>query len=48
MKSVYILLMFIRFLAALNKSSKKKETGIKKEIAEVLQQASDLRKKTGK
>ena len=32
----------------LKKSSKKKETGLEKEIVEVLQQASDCRKNTGK
>ena len=40
--------MVICSLDALKKSSKKKETGIEKETVEVLQQASDRRKKTGK
>ena len=40
--------MVICSLDALEKSSKKKETGIEKEIVKVLQQASDRRKKTGK
>ena len=40
--------MVIFSLDALKKSSKKKETGIEKEIVDVLQQASDRRKKTGK
>ena len=40
--------MVICSLDALQKSSKKKETGIVKEILEVLQQASNCRKKTGK
>ena len=35
-------------LYALKKSSKKRETGIEKEIVKVLQQAADCRKKTGK
>ena len=40
--------MVICSLDALKKSSKKKETKIKKEIVEVLQQASYRRKRTGK
>ena len=40
-------LMIIFSLSALKKSSKKKETRIKQEIVEVLQQASCRRKKTG-
>ena len=40
--------MVICFLDALKKSSKNKEMGIEKEIVEVLQQASERRKKTGK
>lgn len=40
--------MFIRFLAALKKSSKKEETEVEKEILEMLQKASDRRKSTGK
>ena len=40
--------MVICSLDALKKSSKKKETGIGKEIVEVLQLASDRRKNTGK
>ena len=40
--------MVICSLDALKKSSKKKETGIKKEIVDMLQQASHRRKKTGK
>ena len=39
--------MVIYSLDALQKSSKKKETRIKKEIVEVLQQASYRRKRTG-
>ena len=39
--------MVIYSLDALKKSSKKKETRIKKEILEVLQQASYRRKRTG-
>ena len=39
--------MFIWSLDALKKSSKKKETRIKKEIVEVLQQANYCRKRTG-
>ena len=38
--------MVICYLDALKKSSKKKETRIKKEIVEVLQQASYRRRKT--
>ena len=38
--------MFTCSLDALKKSSKKKETRIKMEIAEVLQQASYLRKRS--
>ena len=38
--------MVICFLDALKKSSKKEETRIKKEIVEVLQQASYHRKRT--
>ena len=44
----YIPIMVIFSLDAFKKSSKKKETGIEKEIVDVLQQASDRRKKTGK
>ena len=40
--------MVICSLDALKMSSKKKETGIEKEILEVLQQVSDGRTKTGK
>ena len=40
--------MVICSLDALKKSSKKKETIIKKEIVETLQQASYRRKRTGK
>ena len=40
--------MVIRSLDALKKSSKKKEIRIKKEIVEVLRQASYRRKRTGK
>ena len=40
--------MVICSLDALEKSSKKKKAGIKTEIVEVLQSASDRRKKTGK
>ena len=40
--------MVIRFLDALNKSSKTKETEIEKQIGKVLQQASDCRMKRGK
>ena len=40
--------MVICSLDALKKSPKKKETKIKKEIVEVLQQASYRRKRTGK
>ena len=40
--------MLIFSLDALKKSSKKKGTGIEKEIVEVLQQASDRTKKTEK
>ena len=40
--------MVICSLDALKKSSKQKETRIKKEIVEVLQQASYRRKRTGK
>ena len=40
--------MVICSLDALKKSSKKKETIIKKEIVEMLQQASHRRKRTGK
>ena len=40
--------MVICPLDALKKSSKKKETGIEKEIVKVSQQASDRRNKTGK
>ena len=40
--------MVIWSLDALKKFSMKKETGIEKEIVEVLQQASDCRKKKGK
>ena len=40
--------MIIHSLAALKKSWKKNETRIEKEIVEVLQQAADLKKKTGK
>ena len=40
--------MVIPSLAALKKSSKKKETNIEKEIVKVLQQATDHRKKTRK
>ena len=36
------------FFRCLKMSSKKKETRIEKEIVEVLQQASDRRKKAGK
>ena len=39
--------MVIYSLDALQKSSKKKETRIKKEIVEVLQQASYRRKRAG-
>ena len=39
--------MVICSLDALKKSSKKKVPGIKKEIFEVSQEASDRRKKTG-
>ena len=41
-------MMVICSLDALKKSSKKKETETEKEIAEVLQQASDFIKKTVK
>ena len=40
--------MVICSLDALKTSSKKKETGIEKEIVDMLQQASHGRKKTGK
>ena len=40
--------MVICSLDALKKSSKKKETRIKKEVVDVLQQASYRRKRTGK
>ena len=40
--------MFICSLDALKKSSKKKETRIRKEKVKLLQQASYRRKKTGK
>ena len=40
--------MVICSLHALKNPSKKKETGIETEIVEVLQKASDRRKKTGK
>ena len=40
--------MVICSLDALEKSSKEKETVIKTEIVEMLQNASDRRKKTGK
>ena len=36
------------FFRCLKMSSKKKETSIEKEIVDVLQQASDRRKKVGK
>ena len=35
-------------LDSLKRSSKKKETGIEKKIVELLQQATDRRKRTGK
>ena len=40
--------MVVCSLDFLKKSSKKKETGIEKKLVEVLQQATDHRKKTGK
>ena len=40
--------MVICSLDALKKSSKKKETRMEKEIVDMLQQASQRRKKTGK
>ena len=40
--------MGICYLDTLRKSSKKKEMGIEKKVIEMLQQASNLRKKTGK
>ena len=40
--------MVICSLDALRKSLNKKETGIEKKIVEMLQQATDRRKKTGK
>ena len=40
--------MVIYSLDSMKKSSKKKETGIEKKIVELLQQATDLRKRTGK
>ena len=40
--------MVIHLLAVLNKSSTTKETELEKQIVEVLQQASDRRKKTAK
>ena len=40
--------MIICSLNALEKTLKKKEAGIEKEILEVLQQASNCRKETGK
>ena len=43
----YISFMVICSLDALKKSSKKKEARIKKEIVEVLQQASYRRKRSG-
>ena len=39
--------MVICYLYALKKSAKKRETGIEKKIAKILQQAADCRKKTG-
>ena len=44
----YFSLMFICTLAALKKSSKKKETETEKEMVNVLKYASDRRKKAGK
>ena len=44
----YISVIAICSLDALKKSSKKKETGTEKEMIELLQQASDHRKKAGK
>ena len=44
----YIWLMVIGPLATLKKFSKTKETETEKQIVELLQQASDRRKKTGK
>ena len=46
-RNFYIAFMVICSLDALKKSSKKKETRIKKEIVEVLQQASYRRKRSG-
>ena len=40
--------MGICYLDTLRKSSKKKEMGIEKKVIEMLQHASNLRKKTGK
>ena len=40
--------MVIHSLATLKKSSKEKEAKIEKELVEVLQKTTDLRKKTGK
>ena len=40
--------MVICSLDSLKKSSKKKETGIEKKMVEVLQQATDRRKRAGK
>ena len=45
--SFYLSLMFIYSSAALKNSSKKKETGIEKEIVEVFKCTSDRRKKAG-
>ena len=44
--SIFILFMIICYLDALKKSSKKKETRIKKEVVDVLQQASYRRKRS--
>ena len=44
----YIPIKVIYFLDSLKKSSKKNETEIEKKIFDVLQQANDRRKKTGK
>ena len=46
--SFYIPIKLIYFLDSLKKSSKKNETDTEKKIFDVLQQANDRRKKTGK